>query len=93
VCACVVVVCVCACAFIKKYSLSLSFLVFLQEDKCDLEAGTYVVDGDEVRMLEPGQFAHTGDDDGDSDDEMMDEKEGFLLIFLPPEKKTQKYSL
>jgi hypothetical protein len=33
-------------------------------------------------MLEPGQFAHTGDDDGDSDDEMMDEKEGFLLLIF-----------
>jgi hypothetical protein len=73
---------VCACAFIKKYNLSLSFLVFLQEDKCDLEAGTYVVDGDEVRMLEPGQLAHTGDNDGDSDDEMMDEKEGVLLLIF-----------
>ncbi len=81
VCACVrVVVRVCACAYLKKKSLS--FLVFLQEDKCDLEAGTYVVDGDEVRMLEPGQFAHTGDNDGDSDDEMMDEEEGVLLLIF-----------
>jgi hypothetical protein len=41
-------------------------------------------------MLEPGQFAHTGDDDGDSDDEMMDEKEGFLLLIFLPQKKKHK---
>ncbi len=77
-------------ATVKKYKPSLSFLVFLQEDKCDLEAGTYVVDGDEVRMLEPGQLAHKGDDDGDSDDEMMDEEEGVLLLIFLPQKKNTK---